>query len=672
MTATIRGGCAHDCPDTCAWVVTVEDGRAVHLAGDPDHPYTHGVLCAKVNRYLDRVYSPDRVLHPLRRTGAKGEGRFEEVSWEAALAGIADRLQEVIAKHGAEAVLPYSYAGNMGLVQYRGMDRRFFARMGASRLDRTICGDTANAGVRVALGTDSGMLPEDIQHSRLIVLWGTNTVVTNAHLWPYIRRAQERGAQVVVIDPLRTRTAASADWHLAPLPGSDAALALGMMRVIVDEGLHDADYLERFSNGFEELRERLREYPLERCATLTGLPAEEIARLARLYATVRPACIRTLVGAEKHANGGRNFRTLACLPALVGAWRERGGGLLHWTRSFFDECLDAAAVSRTDIRGPKSRKLSMIQVGRALTDPDLEPPVKALVVYDSNPAVIAPNQGLVLRGLGREDLFTVVSDLFITDTARYADYVLPATSFLEHLDLLLPWGHTYVTLNRPAIEPVGEAVSNGELFRRLAAAMGYLEQHLQESDEAMVRGALASGHPYLSGISYEDLLEKGWAPLNLPQTLPFSDGFPTPSGCCELFADPSPAYLPPPAGLPLTLVSAKTELHYLNSSYSQLPRHAAAAEPFAVHLHPADAGGRGIADGDEVEVWSEQGSLRLPARVGDRVRPGVVSIPHGRWGRSANVLTSDGIADLGGGGDFFGTRVDVRRLGPAGPGSGYL
>jgi anaerobic selenocysteine-containing dehydrogenase len=652
----VKGGCPHDCPDTCAWEVTVEDGRAVKLLGARDHPYTRGGLCAKVNHYLDRVYSPDRVLHPMRRVGAKGDGRFERVSWEEALGEIAARFGSILETEGGEAILPYSYAGNMGLIQYAGMDRRFFARLGASRLARTICGDTANAGVAAALGTPTGLLPEDIEQARFIVLWGTNTVVTNLHLWPLIRRARSAGARLVVIDPLRTRTAQEADWHVQPLPGTDAALALGMMHVIVDQGLQDQPYLDAHCNGWPELKQRLAEYPPERAASLTGLPVGEIVRLARAYATTRPALIRTMVGPEKHAGGAAALRTVACLPAVIGSWRERGGGLLHWTRSLFSEALDTRAVGA---RQPRTRVISMIQIGRALTDESLSPPLRALFVYNSNPAAIAPNSNLVRRGLAREDLFTVVHDLLVTETARYADFLLPAASFVEQMDLLFPWGHTYLTLNRPAIPPREEAVCNTELFRRLAGAMGWREPEFQETDEELIRRALNSSHPYLQGIDFERLWEQGWAPLQLPEDrLPFAQGgFPTPSGKCELFRDPEPRYLGPPAdGYPLTMLSAKTALHFLNSSYSQVSRHARAEGAPTVSLDPADAAARRISDGALVRVWNDRGSLELQARVGDGVRPGVVAIPHGF---SANVLTSDGIADAGGGGDFYDTRVEV-------------
>jgi anaerobic selenocysteine-containing dehydrogenase len=659
----VRGGCPHDCPDTCSWLVSVEDGRATALKGDPDHPFTHGGLCAKVDRYLDRVYSPDRVLYPLKRRGPKGAGDFERVSWEEALAGIAARLKAIVIDHGGEAVLPYSFAGNMGLIQYRGMDRRFFGRLGASRLARTICGGTANAGVAAVMGTYTGIQPEQIAHARLILLWGANTIVTNLHLWPFIRQAKESGATVVVIDPIKTRTAAAADWHLQPLPGSDVALALGMMRVIIDEGHVDQEYVDAYTSGFDALRERALEYSPERVALLTGLDAEDVVRLARLYATTRPALIRTVVGPEKHANGGAIFRTIASLPLLTGAWRDLGGGLLHWTRDLFDNAFDHRAVTRADLEA-KTRVINMIQLGRVLTDPDLKPPVKALFVYNSNPAVTTPNQNLTRAGLGREDLFTVVSDLFINDTARYADYLLPAASFIEQWDLLWPWGHAYVTLNRPAVAPRGEAVANTELFRRLAAAMGWDDPIFKETDEEMIRALLATRHPYAARVTYDALLERGWIRLAIPDdNRPFAaGGFPTGDGRARLDTAPLPAYESPPADPdhPLTMVSAKTALHFLNSSYGNSPRHVNAERRPVLSMNTIDAGTRRIENGSDVRVFNRFGSLVIPAAVDDRVRPGVVAMPHGWWGGiSANALTSDGLADLGGGGDFYSTRVEV-------------
>ncbi|MEP7105290.1 MAG: molybdopterin-dependent oxidoreductase, partial [Chloroflexota bacterium] len=505
-TTVVKGGCAHDCPDSCAWVATVEDGRAVDLRGNPDHPFTRGGLCAKVERYLDRVYSPDRLLHPLRRIGHKGDASFERISWDQALAEIAERLQAVIDAHGAEAILPYSFAGNMGLIQSRSLDRRLWAAVGASRLARTVCGGTANAGIAAVLGSTLGALPEHLRHSRTIVLWGTNTLVTNLHLWPFIREAKANGARVIAIDPLRTRTAAAADQHLRPLPGSDVALVLGLIQVIVAEDLHDREYIERHTTGFPALSARAAAYPPRRVAELAGLAADDAVALAREVAAAEPAAIRTGLGAEKHPQGATVFRLLASLPAITGAWRHLGGGLFPDTRGIVNDTLDVRSLNPPR-QQPLPREINMIQLGRALTDPALEPPVKALFVYNANPAVTTPNSNLVVQGLLRDDLFTVVHEQFMTDTARHADLVLPATGMLEHLDLLYPWGHATVVLNRPAIEPPGECVSNNELFRRLARALGRDEPGLQASEEDLIRGVLGSGHPWMEGVTYERLWE---------------------------------------------------------------------------------------------------------------------------------------------------------------------
>jgi len=688
LPTIVRGACPHDCPDTCAWMVTVENGIATKLTGDPAHPITRGGLCAKVNRFIDRVYSPDRVLYPLRRTGPKGSGSFERVSWDTALDEISERLKTIIAEDDATAILPYSYMGTQGLVQASSMDRRFFARLGATRLVREVCGSTGGSGLAATNGTTTGILPEDIVHSRFIILWGTNTIVTNLHLWPLIREAKASGATVVVIDPARTRTAASADWHIQPLPGTDAALALGMMHVIVRDGLQDADYIERHTLGFEQLSERLAVYPPEQVATITGVAADEIVRLAHAYATTRPSLIRTLVGMEHRSHGGMTFRTIACLPALVGAWRTRGGGHLHMTARLHFAALNDDAVEMPHLEDPTIRSVNMVQIGQALTDPTLDPPIRALVVYNSNPAVIAPNQQRVLEGLAREDLFTVVHEQFLTDTARYADYVLPATTQFEHADLLWSWGHNYLTLNQPAIAPCGEAIPNTEFYRRLATRMGFDDPYFQESDEEIIRLALTSDHPYLAGITYERLLDEGWARLSLPDPwLPFAEGnFLTPSGKCEFFSttlqvqgiDPLPTFTPADESAagdperatcyPLSLITAKSALHFLNSSYANLPHHLKAERTPLLDIHPHDAAVRGLTHGDSVRVFNDRGVVELTARVGDGVRPGVVAMPSGWWaslspgGTSANSLTADGLSDLGAGGNFHDTLVEVQSV----------
>ncbi len=688
-TTVVRGACPHDCPDTCAWQVSLKGGVAVGLRGDPAHPFTRGGLCAKVNHYVERAYSQDRVLHPLRRVGPKGAGEFERVSWDDALDDIADRLRAIIERDGPAAIMPYSYMGTQGLIQGRSLDRRFFARLGATQLVRAVCGSASGSGIAAAIGVNTGMLPEQIAHSRFIILWGTNTVVTNLHLWPFIRRAKDAGATLVVIDPLKTRTAAEADWHVRPMPGTDAALALGMMNVIVSEGLHDADYVSRHTLGFERLRERIAEYSPDRVARITGVSERDVVRLARAYAMTRPSSIRTLVGMEHRAGGATTLRAIACLPALVGAWRDLGGGLLHMTASLHFQALNGEAVEMPELQNPGVRSVNMVQLGRALTDPALDPPIKGLIVYASNPAAIAPNQNLVLEGLRREDLFTVVHEQFITDTAAHADYVLPATTQLEQMDIHWAWGHTYLTLNNPAIEPLGEAVSNTELFRRLSARMGLEEAFLYDSDEDMIRMALASDHPFLRGITYERLAREGWAPLDLPDDWrPFAEGrFPTSSGKCHFYAenlaaqgmDPLPAFVPAresragdaelAARYPLSLITPKSALRFLNSSYANMPRHLKAEGEPRLSIHPRDAAPRNVGDGESVRVFNDRGDVRLRATVSDHAPPGVVSMPSGWWaslspgGSSANALTSDGLSDMGGGGDFHDTMVQVERIG---------
>lgn len=679
----VRGACPHDCPDTCAWEVTVEDGRAVGLRGVKEHPLTQGRLCAKVNHYVERAYSPDRLLHPLRRVGPKGGRRFERIGWDEALDAVAGRLTAIVSESGGEAVLPYSYMGTQGIVQGASLDRRFFALLGASRLTRAICGSSAAEGLIATQGGTRGMLPEDLRHSRFVVLWGTNTIVTNQHLWPFVTEARRSGARVVVVDPVETRTARSADWHVRPRPGTDAALALGLMRVIVDEGIHDAAYVDRHTLGFEELRLRLAEYPVERVAEITGVEAAEIVELARAYATTAPQAIRTLIALGHHERAAMTLRTIACLPALVGAWRHRGGGLVATTAWAAWGPLNLGPVERPELEDASLREVNMVRLGRALTE--LDPPIRALVVYNANPAAIAPDQGRVLEGLRRDDLFTVCVEQFLTDTAAHADIVLPATTQLEHLDLVPSWGSVYVTLNRPAIAPLGEALPNSEIFRRLAARMGMDETLFAATDEELVRLALDSGHPLLEGVTWEGLLETGYAKVAVGDDWrPYAEGgFATPSGKLEFVStamadaghDPLPAYVPAgesPTGdpersarYPLQLLTAKWSLHFLNSQYANLPRHRAAECELPVSLAAADADARGIAEGALVRVFNGRGAVLARARVGTAVPPGVVALPSGWWaslvegGASANALTPDTLTDLGGGCAFHDALVDV-------------
>ena len=670
----IRGACGHDCPDTCGWIVEVREGSAARLVGDPDHPFTRGTLCAKVNHYLERVYHPDRVLYPLKRVGRKGEAKFARVSWDEALADIASRWQAIVAESGAEAILPYSSAGTQGVIQMASIDRRLFGSMGCSGLERKICGGVAAAGLSATIGTGTGIDPEQIVHSRFIVLWGTNTIVTNLHYWPLVREAQRRGARLVVVDPIRTRTADAADWHLQIRPASDAALALAMMHVMIRDGLVDHDYVARHAVGYEALVERVRDYSPEQVSATVGLTAAEIERFAREYATTQPSLLRPLIGVEHHRNGAMLFRTLACLAVLSGAWKHRGGGLARSTHALQFAVLDKDRVEMPEVYKPGVRALNMRELGDNLCSRELQPPVRALIVYGANPAVSMPNQARTREGLLRDDLFTVVHELFVTETARYADYVLPATSQIEHLDLTPAWGHLYLALNRPAIAPLGEALCNTELFRRLAAALGRTEPWLFESDESMLRAALASGHPWLDGITYERLWTEGYVRLHCPEDWrPFAEGgFATASGNAELYSEPLRALGHDPlpwageirAGDGLQLITGKA-LHFLNSGYSNIERHRRRAGELYVEVHPDDAEARRLTDGEAVRVWNERGEVRAICSVSDRVRPGLVWMPFGGFAdaggvrRSINVLTPVEPTDWGGGSGFSDAFVEI-------------
>ncbi|HEX8850812.1 MAG TPA: molybdopterin oxidoreductase family protein [Gemmatimonadaceae bacterium] len=685
----VRGACPHDCPDTCAWQVTVENGRAVRMAGDPDHPFTRGFLCAKVNRYVERTYHRERLLRPLKRVGTKGEGRFAPVSWDEALDEIAARLGDIArSADGPQAILPYSYAGTMGMIQGESMDRRFFHALGASRLLRTICAAAGAHAMKMTVGANIGADAEGIPESDLVILWGTNTLTSNPHLWPFVLRARERGARVLAIDPIRTRTAAQCDEWIPIRPGTDAALALGIMHVLFEEGLEDRDYLARHTVGEAELRKRACEYGPARVASITGLAPEKIVELARAYGAARAAFIRVNYGLQRHAGGGMAVRTIACLPAVTGHWRRAGGGVQLSTSANFD--FDRQALGRPDL-GPPARTINMIRLGDALTRPDAGvggPPVRALVVYNSNPAVVAPERGTVRRGLAREDLFTVVLDHFQTDTADWADFVLPATTQLEHWDVHLAYGHHYVTLNRPAIAPLGEALPNSEIFRRIAARMGLDDPALRDDDLTMIRQALAGAGPKLRGVTLEQLLETGWARINVPAPyLPFAEGgFPTPSGKCELRSDrlvaegidPLPTFTAPrehpeaapelAARYPLTLISSPAH-QFLNSTFVNVDTLRRAAREPECLLHPDDAATRGIATGTRVRVWNDRGGFEATARVAPEIRAGVAWAPSLWWGRYAtdgrtvNETTSQGETDMGRGPVFYDNLVEVAAVG---------
>ena len=648
-----------------------ESGRAIRVKGDPAHPFTHGGLCVKVAHYEKRTYHADRLLYPMKRAGRKGEGKFERISWDEAVDTSAARLR-AISKENPESILPYSYAGTMGLLQSGSMDRRFFHRLGASLLDRTICATAGMFGMRYTVGASVGTNPETVDQAKYVLIWGSNIITSNIHLWRYILKARSRGARIVTIDPLKTRTGEQSDEHIAIMPGTDGALALGMMHIILRDGMQDQDYIDRYTVGFDQLKSRVEEYPPSRVSEITGIAEDTIERITHDYATKQPALSRVNYGLQRHAGGGMAVRNIFCLPALIGAWRHPGGGALLSTSGFFK--FNYAALERPDVIQGKPRTINMSQLGDALTSVD--PPVRALVVYNSNPGAVAPNQQRVLAGLKREDLFTVVLEHFQTDTADYADILLPATTQLEHLDVHKAYGHTYAMLNRPAIQPIGESKPNTEIFRLLAARMGFDDAYFKDSDEDLVRQALVG----LNGnITFDELDANGWASLQVGDA-PFAHGgFPTPSGKCELYSerlkdlDPLPTYIPPredrlsnPAlakEFPLVLISPPAH-HFLNSTFVNL-FHEKEVGP-TLEIHPADAKTRHIQEGVPVEIFNSRGSFLAKAVVTDRTRPGVVSAPSIWWnrlvpgGRNANSTTSEEVTDLGGGATFYDNLVDVR------------
>jgi molybdopterin guanine dinucleotide-containing S/N-oxide reductase-like protein len=707
--------CSHDCPDSCAVLVTVnEEGRAIKVEGDPAQPVTNGFLCGKVAKYLDRVYAPDRVLYPLKRKAGTAKGpltrgreleAFERISWDEALDAIAARLKQVADQYGPESILPYSYAGNMGLLGYGSMDRRFFHRLGASQLDRTICAEAGGQAWNHVYGKKLGTPTEDVKLAKLVIAWAGNIHGNNVHLWPMVEQARRNGARLIVIDPYRTRTAALADWHIAIRPGTDVALALGMMHVILREGLEDRPYIDAMTLGFDQRAERGGDYTTERVAHWTGMTAAEIEQLAREYATTRPAFIRMNYGVQRGENGGAATRALCMLPALTGAWKHRGGGAQLSTSGAFK--WNKQAVERPDLalKSPikrLARVVNMSTLGQALTELGQNgntsngPAVHALFVYNSNPGAVAPNHNAVVRGLARPDLFTVVHEQFFTDTADYADYLLPATTFLEHTDVQGAYGHYFVQYSHQAIAPLGEARSNVWLFSQLAERMGFDDPCFRDTPEEMIAQALAldeTGHSTnadMEHITLGELRQKGHIPLDFhldPENhpfLPFTDGFvPTPSGKVEFYSetlaamgiDPLPGFLPPTESrwseaarqYPLELLARKSD-NYMNSTFANLPGHRKmeARTSQKLEIHPQDAQSRGIADGDPVRVFNGRGTLQLTALLNDKLPAGVVAARLD-WAKlhpdavNVNALTSERLTDIGAAPTFYSTLVEVAR-----------
>lgn len=683
-----RAVCPHDCPDTCAMRVTVENGRATKVSGDPDHPPTQGVLCTKVTRYAERVHHPKRLTQPMKRVGRKGEGHFEPISWDEACAIAATRLGE-IAQRAPEAILPYSYAGTMGLVQGDSIAQRFFHKLGASRLDRAICAAAGAAGLRYTYGSSLGMLTEHFAESEVILIWGANPIASNLHFWTRAQEAKRNGAKLIAIDPYRSLTAEKCHQHIALKPGTDGALALGMMHVLIIEDRLDHAYIAAHTHGFEQLKARALAYTPARVAQVCGIEEQTVVDLARLYASTRKVAIRMNYGLQRVRGGGNAVRAIACLPALTGAWRERAGGVLLSSSGWAP--IDGNALQRPDLipGWPKHqpRIVNMNQVGDALThagDATFGPKIEAIVVYNSNPVAVAPESAKVAAGFAREDLFTIVLEQFQTDTADYADLLLPATTQLEHLDVHKSYGHTHVMANLPAITPVGEARPNTEIFRSIARAMGLSEPALFESDEEVAAHAFDWSDPVLAGADWAKLKHDGWIKLNIADA-PFANGgFRTPTGKCEFYSealakaglDPLPDYLPPyesadgapelAARYPLAMISPPAR-NFLNSTFVNVESlRATEGEPH-LDLHPADAARRAIADGDQVRIFNDRGSMQARARVSERAREGLVVGLSIWWkklapdGRNANEVTSQALTDLGGSATFYDCLVEVER-----------
>ncbi|MFD2334223.1 molybdopterin-dependent oxidoreductase [Cohnella sp. GCM10020058] len=669
-----RSVCSLDCPDQCGLLVHKREGVIVKVEGDPDHPVTRGAICNKVRNMVSRVYDDKRLATPLRRVGPKGEGKFVPIGWDEAIAEITDRWKTLIAERGSESILPYSFYGNMGRIGTEGMGSRFFSRMNASMLDRTICDAAGTVGYRYTMGGSFGTDPEQTVHAKLFIFWGINAVSTNMHQVTIAEQARKAGAKIVTIDVHRNRTGKWADWFIPLRPGTDTALALGIMHVLFAEGMTDETFLREYTVGHEELRAHAAAYDPATVSGITGVPEADILELARLYGQTSPSFIRIGNGIQHHDNGGMNVRAIACLPALTGQWLVPGGGAIKGNGGYVKH--NAMALERPDLRGGRqTRRVNMNRIGSALLE--LEPPISSLYVYNSNPAIVAPESNKVRKGLAREDLFTVVHDLFLTETAKYADIVLPATSAFENTDLYHSYWHHYVQIQQPVVAPYGESKSNNEVFRLLAAAMGYSDDAFKDDDAEMIRQAVDfPGNSAYDPVTYEALLEHKFVRADVKPLFP--GRLPTPSGKIELYSQamerhglpPLPTYVPlaeeGKEAFPFAFIPAPNH-NFLNSTFSNNEKHARMEKVPKLHMNAADAESLGIVEGDEVRIWNERGEAWLTASVGEDVLSGIV-VSQGLWadnseGRNAtvNALTPDRLSDMGGGAVFFSGRVAVEK-----------
>ena len=705
-TKTVRGACPQDCPDTCAFIYHVEDGKLVEVTGDPAHPMTRGGLCVKLKDFAEHHYNPDRILYPMKRTGPKGSGKYERISWDEALSTIKSKWTDIIEHYGSTAIMPHAYLGNQGTANGLTAGDAFFNRLGSTVAEKTYCESGSSTAWVMTVGPTGGLDVESLAYSKYIIVWGMNMVSTNLHAWPFVLEARSKGAKIVVIDPFKSRTAKQADWHIAIKPGTDAALALGMMNVIIQEGLVDYDYVEKYTLGYEELKARAAEFPVERVSEITGIPAGDIVKLAREYATTAPAAIREGVAVERCPGGGDAVRAITCLPALIGAWRHVGGGAVEMP--IYEFPMSVAHVSRPDWIKPGTRVLNELDLGAALTGKmKLDPPIKSVFVYNSNPVSQAPDAGELVRGLQREDLFTVCSELFITDTAKYADILLPSTMQAEQYDIMVTWGHLYIMLNQPAIPAPGECIANIDLFRKLAKTMGFNDDYWNLTDDEWLTLSYDWSSPALEGITLDVLKKDGWKRLNvgMPDVrAPHAAGnFKTPSGKCEFkssmaeggnmvldvwrsgytemqvggYVDPVPNYIPPheavdsepnkAAQFPLNLISPKPHA-FLNTQYGnegpQMKRHGEQR----IMINPSDAASRSIVNGAYVRVFNERGTFEAKADLTDDVGAGLIVTNVGHWpglnrtGTAVNSTTAPRHANLGQAGVYSDNRVEVEGI----------
>ena len=686
---TYLGSCPHDCPDTCSMIYQVEDGVLIGVRSNKEHPVTRGGLCVKVKDYEKRHNHPDRVLYPLRRSGPKGSKQFERISWDKALDEIASRWRTIIDEYGPQAIIPNSYLGHQGLMNGLNGGDAFFNRLGATVCERTYCGEGSSTAWLLTLGPSSGVDPESMAHSKYIVVWGCNMVSTNLHAWPFVEKAKQNGAKVVVIDPIKSRTAKQADWHISPRVGTDGALAMAMINTIIEENLVDQDYVDNYTVGYKELAERAKERTPEWAEKITGISADDIRTLAREFASTDPAVIRIGVALERNWGGCQAIRAILCIPALTGAWRAVGGGVYAFT--FWEHPYNLDVISQPNFIPEGTRVVNNLQIGRALTgEMQLYPPIQSMMCWNTNPVTQSPESDKIIKGLLREDLFLVSAEHFISDTAAYADIVLPAAMGAEIEDIILSWGHNYLSYTTKCIDPPGEAVSNREIFRRLATRMGFKDECLHWSDSECLEHFIDWDSPACEGITLDVLREHGFARVNLgdPSTrAPHKEGnFPTDTGKCEMLAagaangnfvggpwrqmydgfqggeplDTLPDYLPSKENAetnpdlakkyPLNIITPKSH-GFLNSCYGNMDHKIKGQGEQFILVNETDANERGIKNGDSIRVFNDRGEYEGLAKISDDVSTGLIVTTLGYWRQlnngTVNVVSSADFADMG-------------------------